>query len=142
MTWRQERGQRSALQPSFRHGTSEPGAGLRFQGKEEDGAGLFSKVAAGGPRKPRNSVSKSVGDQTQGLLPQAEQAYRDILIERPNFWPAYNNLGVILSREAKYDEAAKAFAAAGAAAPKVAQPMANLAQTYLNWEGATMPAQH
>ncbi len=38
---------------------------------------------------------------------------------------------MILTREAKYEEAAKAFAAAGAAAPKVAQPMANLAQTYL-----------
>ena len=61
----------------------------------------------------------------------AEQTYRDIIGARPNFWPAYNNLGVILTREAKYDQAAKAFDAAGAAAPKVAQPMANLAQTYL-----------
>lgn len=104
---------------------------LVSQGKVEDGQAYFQKSQQADPGNPEILYEKAWALERQGLLPEAAQAYREILIERPNFWPAYNNLGVILSREGKYDEAAKAFAAAGAAAPKVAQPMANLAQTYL-----------
>jgi serine/threonine protein kinase/predicted Zn-dependent protease len=104
---------------------------LVSQGKAEDGQAYFQKAQQADPGNPEILYQKAWALQHQGLLPEAEQTYRDIIGERPNFWPAYNNLGVILTREAKYDQAAKAFAAAGAAAPKVAQPMANLAQTYL-----------
>jgi len=104
---------------------------LVSQGKAEDGQAYFQKANLADPGNPEILYQKAWALQHQGLLPEAEQTYRDIIGERPNFWPAYNNLGVILTREAKYDQAAKAFAAAGAAAPKVAQPMANLAQTYL-----------
>jgi len=104
---------------------------LVSQGKADDGQAFFQKAQQADPGNPEILYEKAWALARQGLLPEAAQAYRDILIERPNFWPAYNNLGVILTREAKYDEAAKAFAAAAAAAPKVAQPMANLAQTYL-----------
>jgi serine/threonine protein kinase/thioredoxin-like negative regulator of GroEL len=104
---------------------------LVSQGKAQDGQAYFQKAQKADPGNPEILYHKAWALQHQGLLPEAEQTYRDIIGERPNFWPAYNNLGVILTREAKYDQAAKAFAAAGAAAPKVAQPMANLAQTYL-----------
>ena len=104
---------------------------LVSQGKAQDGQAYFQKAQQADPGNPGILYQKAWALQHQGLLPEAEQTYRDILVDRPNFWPAYNNLGVILTREAKYDQAAKAFAAAGAAAPKVAQPMANLAQTYL-----------
>ncbi len=104
---------------------------LVSQGKAEDGQAYFQRSQQADPGNPEILYEKAWALERQGLLPEAAQTYREILIERPNFWPAYNNLGVILTREAKYDEAAKAFAAAGAAAPKVAQPMANLAQTYL-----------
>lgn len=101
------------------------------QGKTADGLDYFEKALQADPGNPDVLYHKAWALAHQGQLKDAEQAYRDILAERPNFWPAYNNLGVILTRQAKYDEAAKAFAAAGAAAPQVAQPMANLAQTYL-----------
>lgn len=91
----------------------------------------FGKAEQADPGNPDVLYHKAWAFAHQGELQEAEQAYRDILAQRPNFWPAYNNLGVILTRHAKYEEAAKAFAAAGAAAPKVALPMANLAQTYL-----------
>jgi serine/threonine protein kinase/Tfp pilus assembly protein PilF len=104
---------------------------LVSQGKAEDGQAYFQKAQQADRGNPEILYEKAWALERQGLLSEAAQTYRDILIERPNFWPAYNNLGVILSREAKYDQAAKAFAAAAAAAPKVAQPMANLAQTYL-----------
>jgi tetratricopeptide (TPR) repeat protein len=102
-----------------------------YRGNEENALAYFEKAQQEDPGNPEVLFQKAWALEHHGLLKQAEQTYRDILVERPNFWPAYNNLGELLSREAKYDEAAKAFAAAGAAAPKVAQPMANLAQTYL-----------
>jgi serine/threonine protein kinase/Tfp pilus assembly protein PilF len=100
------------------------------QGKPKDAMAYFAKARQADPGNPDVMFHEAWALEHNGQLDEAEQAYRDILVERPNFWPAYNNLGVLLARGAKYDEAAKAFAAAGAAAPKVAQPMANLAQTY------------
>lgn len=101
------------------------------QGKSDLAQEYFAKAEKADPGNPMILYHKAWAFGHQGQLQQAEQAYREILAQRPNFWPAYNNLGVILTRRAKYDEAAQAFAAAGAAAPKVAQPMANLAQTYM-----------
>jgi eukaryotic-like serine/threonine-protein kinase len=101
------------------------------QGKTALALNYFGKAQQADPGNPDVLYHKAWALAHQGQMKEAEQTYREILAERPNFWPAYNNLGVILTREARYDEAAKAFAAAGAAAPKVAQPMANLAQTYL-----------
>jgi serine/threonine protein kinase/Tfp pilus assembly protein PilF len=101
------------------------------QGKSDQAFDFFARAQQADPGNPDILYHKAWSLAHQGNLPAAEKAYRDILVQRPNFWPAYNNLGVILTRDSKYEEAAKAFAAAGAAAPKVAQPMGNLAQTYL-----------
>jgi eukaryotic-like serine/threonine-protein kinase len=102
-----------------------------YQGKMAEALDYFAKAEQADPGNPEVLYYKAWAYAHQGQLDRAEQAYRDILVQRPNFWPAYNNLGVIFTRHAQYEEAAKAFAAAGAAAPKVAQPMASLAQTYL-----------
>jgi serine/threonine protein kinase/Tfp pilus assembly protein PilF len=104
---------------------------LVCQGKPGDALAYFARAQQTDPGNPEVLFQKAWALEKKGLLPQAEKAYRDILVERPNFWPAYNNLGVLLAQQAKYAEAAKAFAQAGASAPRVAQPMANLAQTYL-----------
>jgi eukaryotic-like serine/threonine-protein kinase len=101
------------------------------EGKTADAMEYFKQAEQADPGNPDVLYHKAWALAQQGQLKEAEQAYREILAERPNFWPAYNNLGVLLTRQARYEEAATAFAAAGAAAPKVAQPMANLAQTYL-----------
>jgi serine/threonine protein kinase/tetratricopeptide (TPR) repeat protein len=101
------------------------------QGKSQLAQGYFEKAERADPGNPEVLYHKAWALENQGELHEAEQTYGEILAQRPNFWPAYNNLGVILTRQAKYEEAAKAFAAAGAAAPRVALPMANLAQTYL-----------
>jgi serine/threonine protein kinase/predicted Zn-dependent protease len=104
---------------------------LVCRGKAEDAQVYFKKAQQADPGNPEILFYKAWGLDHQGLLADAEQAYRDVIAVRPNYWPAYNNLGAVLTRQANYPEAAKAFAAAGAAAPKVAQPMGNLAQTYL-----------
>jgi eukaryotic-like serine/threonine-protein kinase len=107
---------------------------LVSRGKATEADAYFAKAQQADPGNPEILFYKAWALDRQGLLPQAEQAYRDIVAVRPNYWPAYNNLGVLLSRQAHYADAAKAFAAAGAAAPNVAQPMGNLAQTYLEME--------
>jgi serine/threonine protein kinase len=104
---------------------------LVCQGKLAQALNYFTSAQQADPGNPEVLFQEAWALERKGLLSQAEKAYRDILVERPNYWPAYNNLGVVLAQEAKYDEAAKAFAHAGASAPRVAQPMANLAQTYL-----------
>jgi eukaryotic-like serine/threonine-protein kinase len=101
------------------------------QGKMDLALKFFQNAQKADPGNPDVLYHKAWALAHTGKLEEAEQAYRDILDKRPNFWPAYNNLGVILTLNSKYEEAAKAFAAAGAAAPKVAQPMGNLAQTYI-----------
>lgn len=101
------------------------------RGQSSQALEYFRRAEQADPGNPDVLYHEAWALAHQGEAKEAEQAYRDILAQRPNFWPAYNNLGVILTREARYEDAAKAFAAAAAAAPKVAQPMANLAQTYL-----------
>lgn len=101
------------------------------RGKATEADAYFTAAQQADPGNPEILFYKAWALDRQGLLTQAEKAYGEILAARPNYWPAYNNLGVLLARQAHYADAAKAFAAAGAAAPKVAQPMGNLAQTYL-----------
>lgn len=100
-------------------------------GKEEDAQAYFKKAQETDPGNPEILYYKAWALEVRGQLPAAEQAYRDIAAARPNFWPAYNHIGVLLSRQARYEEAAKAFSQAAAAAPKVVLPLANLTQTYL-----------
>lgn len=102
-----------------------------YQGKSSLASEYFARAEQADPGNPQVLFEEAWAFAHQGQLPEAEQAYRAILSQRPNFWPAYNNLGAILTRQAKYQEAASAFASAAAAAPKVALPLANLAQTYL-----------
>lgn len=100
-------------------------------GKNEDAYAFFSKALESDPGNPEILLYKAWGLTNEGRFPEAETTYRDILAKRPNYWPAYNDLGVLLYREAKYQEAATAYAGAGAAAPTVALPMANLGATYI-----------
>jgi tetratricopeptide (TPR) repeat protein len=52
-------------------------------------------------------------------------------VERPNYWPAHNELGWILYRQAKYPQSAEEFDTAATAAPQVALPLANLGSVYM-----------
>jgi tetratricopeptide (TPR) repeat protein len=62
---------------------------------------------------------------------EEEGVYREIIRARPNYWPAYNELGGILHRHGNDEEAAKVFAEAAAAAPRAALPLTNLGAIYM-----------
>ena len=58
------------------------------------------------------------------------RSLRDLTHTRPNYWPAYNDLGACLQEQAKYREAAKCFEIASAIAPSVVMPLINLGVVY------------
>ena len=60
-----------------------------------------------------------------GKYAEEEARYRSVLEQRPNFWPAYNELGRVLYGQGKLEEALKAFQEACTVAPQVALPFAN-----------------
>ena len=60
-----------------------------------------------------------------------ENVYRDILKDRPNYWPAYLELGQTLYRQGDYAKAAEAFKEGSVVAPRVAILLTNLGTMYL-----------
>jgi tetratricopeptide (TPR) repeat protein len=60
-----------------------------------------------------------------------EACYRSVLSQRPNFWPAYNELGVMLRNRGKIEDAAQAFEEASAVAPQVILPLVNAGSMYV-----------
>jgi eukaryotic-like serine/threonine-protein kinase len=104
---------------------------LLCSGKTSEALSYFAASLKIDPGNPETKLFKAQAFRDLSRWPEAEGVYRDILNDRPNYWPAYNELGWILSRQAKYKEASEAFAAGSAAAPNVALPLANLGTTYL-----------
>ncbi len=103
---------------------------LLYSGKPDDAFNYFSKCLAADPGNPETLLYKAQAYRNVGKLPEASAVYREVLKQRPNYWLAHNELGYLLSREAKYQQAADEFDAAAHAAPQVALPLANLGTTY------------
>jgi tetratricopeptide (TPR) repeat protein/class 3 adenylate cyclase len=66
-----------------------------------------------------------------GDVGKQEAVYRQIIKQRPFYWRAYNDLGVLLKSEAKYKLAEQAFDQASELAPSASKPLANLGMTFL-----------
>ncbi len=60
-----------------------------------------------------------------------ERVYQNLLTQRPNYWPAYNDLGLIYRGKGAYQEAANYFLQATRIAPRAAIPWTNLGAAYL-----------
>ena len=91
----------------------------------------FAQALKADPGNPEIMLYRAHALRDLNHLPEAEQTYREILKERPNYWFANNDLGMMLFRQAKYQQAADAFDAAAMSAPDVALPMANLGSMYI-----------
>ncbi len=117
--------------PNSASGLFSEGLALLYSGKTDAAVDYFVKslhIDPGNPEIPL-FIARTYLDHNQ--FANAEQVYRDTIKDRPNYWPAYVELGWILSRQAKYKEAADAYGAAANVAPKVALPLANLGTLYL-----------
>ncbi len=102
-----------------------------YTGDTNEAMAYFTKALNADPGNPEIMLYRAQALRNMNRWPEAEQTYKDILKERPNYWPANNELGWILFRQAKYQPAADAFDAAAMAAPNVAMPLANLGSMYL-----------
>jgi tetratricopeptide (TPR) repeat protein len=102
-----------------------------YTGDTNNAMTYFAKALKADPGNPEIMLYRGQALRNSNRWPEAEQTYREILKERPNYWPANNELGWILFRQAKYQQAADAFDAAAVAAPNVAMPLANLGSMYM-----------
>ena len=102
-----------------------------YSGKVTEALDYFSRSLKADPGNPETLLYKGQALRNVGRWPEAEQVYREITVERPNYWPAHNELGWILFRQAKYQQSAEEFATAATAAPQVALPLANLGSVYM-----------
>ena len=103
-----------------------------YAGRTESALQCFAKALQLDPGNPQVLYYKALALRDLGQPLQAVDVYREILKERPNFWPAYNELGFIYSRSGDYAKAAEAYAQAAAVAPHVALPLASAGTMYMN----------
>lgn len=59
-------------------------------------------------------------------LKDEEATYRELIARRPNYWPGYDQLGLALYRQARYEEAAQAFTEGTVVAPNIVRLLNNL----------------
>lgn len=78
------------------------------------------------PANPQLLVMKARTYRTLDRVNDEEAVYREIVRNRPNFWPAYDQLGLSLYRQARYREAAQVFQEGAAIAPRIARLLNNL----------------
>jgi serine/threonine protein kinase/Flp pilus assembly protein TadD len=116
--------------PNSASGIFSEGLSLLYSGKPDAAVDYFSRSLRIDPGNPEIALNEAWAFRNLGRFKEAEQAFRNIIKERPNYWPAYDALGYVLWRQAKYSEAAAEYDAASHAALNVAQPLANLGALY------------
>jgi serine/threonine protein kinase/predicted Zn-dependent protease len=104
---------------------------LLYSGKPDEAIVYFGDSQKVDSGNPETMLYKAQAYRNMDKPAEAELVYRAIVKQRPNFWPAYNELGFTLSKQGKYEESFKEFQIAAAVAPLVALPLANLGSLYL-----------
>ena len=118
---------------------------LLYSGHPDEALKIIDEALRLDPDNPeflfyRALAYRNLGGETN--LEKAADIYLHIVDDvRPNYWPAYNEYGFVLARQKKYDEAVKQFEKAGAVAPNVGIPLANLATMYLQKDDHGDPKQ-
>lgn len=100
---------------------------LNYTGKGEAALKEIGLALAADPTNPRTLSWQAEVLRDTNRWPDAEQTYRSLLKQRPNYWVPYNNLGYLLDQEGRYDEAVQLYRTASAAAPRNWLPKNNVA---------------
>ncbi len=100
-------------------------------GEHDQAIREFRRALEMEPGNPRMQSHQALVFRELGRYQEEEDLHRRIIRERPNYWPAHNELGWALYRRGKHDLAASAFGEAAAVAPRVALPLANQATMLL-----------
>jgi tetratricopeptide (TPR) repeat protein len=83
------------------------------------------------PGNPDILMYEAMAFRELGNSALEEQVYKNLLALRPNYWPAYNDLGSLELRKGHYSTASSYFKKATEVAPKAALPWANLSSAYV-----------
>lgn len=94
-------------------------------GKSQEALDGLQRALKLDPGNPEILIYK--GQVLRDLDRRAEQEAvdREIIKDRPNYWPAYYDLGIALWRQGKHQRAAEAFADGSVVAPQVAVLLTN-----------------
>jgi tetratricopeptide (TPR) repeat protein len=102
-----------------------------YSGVTEKALDFINRSLRVDPGNPQTMVYKGYAYQYLNRLPDSDAVYKAIIHDRPNFWPAYNELAVNQWRQGKYTDAADTFDSASNVAPNVALPLANMGAMYV-----------
>jgi len=91
----------------------------------------IAKALALDPSNPMTLVSQGQIYSRLNRWADSERSFQRVLRERPNYWLAYNELGVALNSQGKYPEAIEAFRKACIAAPRSSLAFNNVGAVYL-----------
>jgi serine/threonine protein kinase/tetratricopeptide (TPR) repeat protein len=103
-----------------------------YAGNTADSLSALQGALDADPGNPQLLIAKARAFRYLGQVEDEELVYRELIRNRPNFWPVYNELGLLLFRQAKYKEAADAFAEGATVAPRVARLLTNLGAMQLS----------
>jgi tetratricopeptide (TPR) repeat protein len=104
---------------------------LEYTGDVHGALDEIARALALDPSNPSTLLFQASMYRRLDRWADAEQTYNRILQTRPNNWVAYNELGVTLHYQAKYQQAIQAFSAASVAAPGSSMALSNLGLEYL-----------
>lgn len=119
------------LEPDLVEGHLALGGVLQQSGDEQGALNEFAKVLKLDPSNPRALVWQGQTYSRLNRWADAEAAFQEALRERPNSWWVYNELGVVLHEQGKFQDAIKALRSAVLATPKNAMAWSNLGFEYL-----------
>jgi serine/threonine protein kinase/tetratricopeptide (TPR) repeat protein len=100
---------------------------FNYTGKGEEALKEIGLALAADPTNPRTLSWQAEVLRDTNRWSEAEQTYKALLKQRPNYWVPYNNLGYLLDQEGRYDEAIQLYRTASAAAPRNWLPKNNVA---------------
>jgi tetratricopeptide (TPR) repeat protein len=104
---------------------------LEETGDEQGALDEIAKVLKLDPANPRALVWQGQIYSRLNRWAEAERAFQEALRERPNSWLVYNELGVLLHEQGKFQDAVKALRSAALATPRSAMAWSNLGVEYL-----------
>jgi len=90
----------------------------------------LAKALSLDPSNPRTLIYQAQVYSGLNRWSDAEKSLRRVIRDRPNYWFAYNELGMNFYEQAKYPEALDSFRAASLAAPKNALALSNVGSVY------------
>ncbi|MEO8737775.1 MAG: tetratricopeptide repeat protein, partial [Edaphobacter sp.] len=118
------------LEPDLIEGHLALGSVFEITGDETAALREIAAALSIDPSNPRTLFHQGQVYVRLNRWREAENVFRRVSQERPNYWFPYNELGMTLYLQGKYSAALDAFRAASLAAPKNAMALINVASLY------------